>query len=130
LPPDLSLIVARVPRAIVVLGVIGAGAAALYGGLPYALAFLIGAAAAYLNFRFIERLVGVLVRTVVEKPVKHPKLWGLKVFIQLALFILGVFVILHFSGFNLDVALFGFLVCPAAVLLESIYYLLITYGHS
>jgi hypothetical protein len=51
-------------------------------------------------------------------------------FLQLALFVLGAFVIIRFSGFNIVVALYGFLVCPAAVMLEAIYYLLLTYGHS
>ena len=50
-------------------------------------------------------------------------------FIRFAFFVLGAFVILRFSGFNIVVALCGFLVCPAAVMLEILYELL-TYGHS
>jgi hypothetical protein len=62
-------------------------------------------------------------------PAKLPKAGGLRVFIQFALLLLGAFVILRFSGFNFVVALYGFLVCPAAVIVE-ICYELITYGHS
>jgi hypothetical protein len=127
---DLNKIVERVPRAIMVIGLAGAGLAGIYGGFAYFIAFLVGAVAAYFNFRLIERLVKTLVQMLAETHVKRPKLHGFKLFLQLALFVTGVFVILHFSGLNLTAALFGFLVCPAAVLLESIYYLLITYGHS
>jgi hypothetical protein len=126
---DLEQAIARVPLLIAVLGLIGAGVAWYYGGLPYATAFLIGAAAAYFNFRLIERFVERLLRTLAAEPRKPPKAAGLRLFLQLALFVAGCFVIIRFSGFNIVVALYGFLVCPAVVMLEAIYYLL-TYGHS
>ena len=47
----------------------------------------------------------------------------------LILVVLGAFVILKYSGFNLVAAFFGFLVCPAAAIAELVYELL-TYGHS
>jgi hypothetical protein len=50
-------------------------------------------------------------------------------FIQFAVVVLGAFVILKVSGFNLAAAFFGFLVCPAAAIAEIVYELL-TYGHS
>ena len=127
---DFVRIVARVPRLIAILGVAGGIATALYRGIGYGTAFLIGAVAAFVNFKLIERLVTGLLRRMLEKPVKRPRLQGAKVFIQLALFLVGLFVILRFSGFNLTAFLFGFLVCPAAVMIESVYFLLITYGHS
>ncbi|HEY3826453.1 MAG TPA: hypothetical protein VGL82_17935 [Bryobacteraceae bacterium] len=126
---DLNQIVERVPRVIVVLGLAGTIVATGYGGVAWSIAFLFGAAGAYFNFRLIERLVKTLVQTMIGKHLKRPKLHGFKLFLQLALFVTGVFVILRFYQFNLTAALLGFLVCPAAVLLESIYYLLITYGH-
>ncbi|HWF10998.1 MAG TPA: hypothetical protein VG297_21160 [Bryobacteraceae bacterium] len=126
---DLSQIVERVPRVIIVLALAGTIAAAGYGGLPWSIAFLVGAAGAYFNFRLIERLVKTLVQVMIGKNLKRPKLHGFRLFAQLALFFAGLFVILRFYQFNLTAALLGFLVCPAAVLLESIYYLLITYGH-
>jgi len=50
-------------------------------------------------------------------------------FAQFAIFAAIAFVILRFTGFNLMAALLGFLVCPAAALVEIVYELF-TYGHS
>jgi hypothetical protein len=127
---DLNQVVARVPRLIALLGLIGAGVAWRYAGLGHATAFFIGAVAAYFNFRLVERFVERLLRSLAARPEKPPKAAGLRLFLQLALFIAGAFVILRFSGFNILAALLGFLVCPAAVMLETIYYLLQNYGHS
>lgn len=127
---DLNQVIERVPRLILVLGLAGAGVAAMYRGPGYGIAFLVGVVAAYWNFRLIERLVKTLMQMLIETPVKRPRLHGFKLFLQLALFVAGLFVILRFSGFNVTAALYGFLVCPAAVLVQSIYYLLTIYGHS
>lgn len=127
---DLDQAIVRVPLLIAVLGLIGSGVSWHFGGLPDASAFLVGAVAAYLNFRLIERFVSRLLGALAAEPRKPPKAAGLRLFLQLALFVLVAFVILRFSGMNIVVALYGFLVCPAAVMLESLYYLLLTYGHS
>jgi hypothetical protein len=129
-PADLEQAIVRVPLLIAALGLIGSGVAWHYGGLPDASAFLVGAVAAYLNFRLIERFVSRLLRALSAAPLKPPKAAGFRLFLQLSLFVLAAFVILRFSGMNVVVALYGFLVCPAAVLLEAIYYLVLTYGHS
>jgi hypothetical protein len=128
--------IARIPGLIGVLSVIGTVVAGRMGGLTYTGAFFIGAGAAYFNFRLLERFVNrlgelaQLAETASKTgPAKPVKASGVLVFIQFALFVLGVFVILRLSGFNLVVALCGFLVCPAAVMLEILYEL-ITYGHS
>jgi hypothetical protein len=126
---DLDEAVARVPLLIALLGLAGSGVAWHFGGLPYASAFLAGAVAAYFNFRLIERFVKRLLRGLAASPEKPPKAAGFRLFLQLALFVAGAFVIIRFSGFNFVVALYGFFVCPAAVMLEAIFYLL-TYGHS
>src|SRR5438067_4126138 len=118
--------IARVPRIIVVLGVIGTGVAGQMGGLRFALAFLAGAAAGYFNFFLIERFVNRLGRLAAQEPAKPRKALGVRTFIRFAVFILGAFVILRLSGFNVAVALYGFLVCPAAVMVE-IFYELLTY---
>ncbi len=128
---DLNQAIVRGPLLIAVLGLIGAGAAWHFGGLPYAVSFLMGAAAAYFNFRLIERFVDRLLRALVSANLaKPPKAAGLRLFVQLSLFVLAAFVILRFSGMNVVVALYGFFVCPAAVTLEAIYYLILNYGHS
>jgi hypothetical protein len=128
--------IARIPNLIAVLGAIGTGVAGLVGGLPYASAFFVGAGAAYFNFRLVERVVTRLTQGVADiaettpaAPPKSAKLFGARMVIQFALFVLGTFVILRLSGFNIVVALCGFFVCPAAVILEMLYELL-TYGHS
>jgi hypothetical protein len=119
--------IARVPLVIAALGLAGSGMAWRIGGIGYASAFLLGAVGAYFNFRLIERFVSRLLRTVAAEPRKRRRFAGARLFLQLTLFGLGAFVIIRYSGFNVLVALCGFLVCPAAVMLEAFYQLLITY---
>ncbi len=121
--------IARVPKIIAVLGLLGTGVAAWLGGLAWALAFPVGAGAAYFNFRLIERAVDRLGRLSTAEPAKSRKASGVWMFIQFAVFVLAAFVILRISGFNVRVAMCGFLVCPGAVMIE-IGYELITYEHS
>ena len=127
---ELDRAIARIPRWIVVLGLLGTGLAGRMGGAPYAGAFLVGAVAAWLNFRLIERAVNRLGR-LASAPAAKPagKGTGAWMFIQFAVVVLGAFVILKVSGFNLAAAFLGFLVCPAAAIAELLYELLI-YGHS
>ena len=110
------------------LGVVGTGVGFWLGGLPYAGAFLAGAVAAQLNFWLIERFVNRLGETASPK---HPSAarTGFQMFIRFLFIALGALVILRFTGINVIAALCGFLVCPAAVILE-IFYELLTYGHS
>lgn len=126
---DLEKGLRRVPALIGVLGVIGACAAGRIGGWSYAGAFLLGAIGAWLNFRMIERMVSRLLGAIAAGEAAPPRMSALRQFIRFAIFILGASVILRLSGFNVFVALIGFLVCPAAVMLEMLYQLL-TYGHS
>lgn len=121
--------IARVPKIIAVLGLLGTGVAGWMGGLAWAVAFPIGAGAAYFNFRLIERAVDRLGRLAQAEPSKPRKASGVAMFIQFAVFVLAAFVILRISGFNVRVAMCGFLVCPAAVMIEICYELL-TYEHS
>jgi hypothetical protein len=121
--------IARVPTLIAVLGLAGGCIAWPLAGLPFAGAFLAGAAAAYGNFWLLERFVNRLGRLAAAEPSKPLKISGVRMFIQFALLVIGAFVILRLSGFNVVAALYGFLVCPAAVMIEIVYEL-ITYGHS
>jgi hypothetical protein len=121
--------IARVPPLIAILGLIGSGVVWSARGLAFGGAFLAGAIAAYGNFWLLERFVNRLGRLAAAEPAGVPKVSGIRLFIQFALFVLGAFVILRLSGFNVVVALCGFLVCPAAVMLEILYELF-TYGHS
>lgn len=112
-----------------VLGVIGTGLAARYAGLSGAAGFLLGSVAAWLNLRMIERGVNRIVRLTAAEPGTASTGSGVRLFIQFAIFATLTFVILKFIGFNLMAALLGFLVCPAAAVIEIVYELF-TYGHS
>jgi len=126
---DLEKGLKRVPALILALGVIGAGVAWRIGGWSYAGAFLLGAIGAWLNFRLIEHFVGKLLGAIAAGNAAPPRSPALRQFIRFALFVIGASVILRLSGFNVFVALLGFLVCPAAVMLEMLFQIL-TYGHS
>ncbi len=127
---ELDRAIARIPRWMAALSMVGTALAGRIGGAAYAGAFLVGAAAAWLNFRLIERAVNRLGR-LASAPAAKPagKGTGVWMFIQFAAVVLGAFVILYYSGFSLAAAVFGFLVCPAAAIAELVYELL-TYGHS
>jgi hypothetical protein len=125
-PEEFECAIARLPRWLLGLAVAGTGAAGYYGGLPAAGGFLLGALAAYFNFRLIERAVNRITRLDARKPRRGTGLWML---IQFTGLVLGAFVIIKYSGFNMTAAFFGFLVCPAAAVLEMVYELLI-YDHS
>lgn len=126
---DLDKGLKRVPAVIAALGLIGAGVAGRIGGWSYAGAFLLGAIGAWLNFRMIERFVARLLGALAAAEAAPPRAPALRQFIRFALFVAGASVILRLSGFNVFVALLGFLVCPVAVMLEMLFQLL-TYGHS
>jgi len=111
------------------LGVIGTALAGRSAGLSGAAGFLIGAAAAWLNLRLVERAVDRIVRLSAAEPGKVRAGSGVRIFVQFAVFGVIAFVILRFTGFNLMAALLGFLVCPAAAVLEIVYEI-ISYGHS
>jgi hypothetical protein len=126
---DYERALARLPNWMALLGVVGAAFAARYAGLSGAVGFLLGACAAWLNLRLIERGVNRIVRLVAAEPGTVHSGSGVRIFVQFVVFATLAFVILKFTGFNLMAALLGFLVCPAAAILEIVYELF-TYGHS
>jgi hypothetical protein len=111
------------------LGVVGTAVAGRYHGISAAAGFLLGAMAAWLNLRLIERAVNRIVRLTAAEPGKVRAGGGVRIFAQFAVIAALAFVILRFTGFNLMAALLGFLVCPAAAVLEIVYELF-AYGHS
>ena len=126
---DYERALARLPKWMLLLAVIGAAVAAQKAGVRGTSGFLLGACAAWLNLRLLERGVDQIIRMSGAEPGKVTSGSGIRMFIQFAVFAGLAFVILKFTGFNLMAALIGFLVCPAAVLVEIVYELF-TYGKS
>ncbi|HVW83367.1 MAG TPA: hypothetical protein VHB50_01755 [Bryobacteraceae bacterium] len=126
--------IARLPRWILLLGAIGTVVSLSFLGVAAAGGFLTGAIAAYANLRLIERVVNGVARAagriVAEPDADRPGTGtGVWVLIQLTGLVAVAFVIIKYSGFNLAAAFCGFLVCPAAAVLEIVYEL-VTYDHS
>jgi len=126
---DFESAIARVPRWMLGLSAAGTVGTMAFGGINIAGGFMLGSLAAYLNFKVIERAVNGLARRSGSGEKNSGSGTGTWVFIQFTGLLLGAFVILKSSGFNLAAAFWGFLVCPAGVVLEIIYEL-ITYDHS
>jgi hypothetical protein len=104
---------------IAVLSFSGASSAAVYGGWPWAAGFVLGAAASYLNFRWLTQLVNALGQAAQSKPPKK----RVAVLLGLRYLLLGAagYVILNFSALSLAAALFGLFVPVAAVILEILF---------
>jgi hypothetical protein len=126
---DFDRAIARIPRWILGLACLGTAVALAWKGLTPASSFLGGSVAAWLNFKMIERFVNRVARLAANAGPGRAAGSGKWVFIRFAFLLLGVSVILRFSGFSVAAGFLGFLVCPAAVILEIVYELF-TYGHS
>lgn len=118
---DYERALGRLPKWMFGLSIIGAILGFRYAGLAGAAGFLLGAVAAWFNLLLVEKGVNRLVRLVASEPAKGRTSSGVRMYIQFAVFAALAFVILRFSGFNLKAALLGFLVCPAAVVVEIAY---------
>jgi hypothetical protein len=121
--------IARLPLWILSLAAVGTAVAGMWCGIRCAGGFLAGAVAAYFNFRMIERAANRIARLAKEGSAGTGGRTGAALLIQFGIFVLAVFVILRFSGFNMAAAFCGFFVCPAAAILEIVYELS-RYGHS
>jgi hypothetical protein len=126
---DYERALSRLPNWMILLAVVGTAIAARRSGLSGAAGFLLGAVAAWLNLRLIERGVNRIVRLTAAEPGIVRGGSGVRIFLQFAIFATLAFVILRFTGFNLMAAMLGFMVCPGAAVIEIVYEL-ITYGHS
>ena len=128
LAPDqayLEAAVARLTRWLIGLAIVGTIIALVWRGPRIAGGFLLGALAAWVNLRLLERAVDRIGQLAASGNTKvRPRERGVLVLFQLAALLAGAFVILRLSGFTIVSALCGFLVCPAAVLVEIVYELL------
>ena len=113
--------VARVPRWILLLAVLGTvGGLLVYGGSA-AGGYLTGTLAAWVNFRLIERAVNRITDPAQANAAKAGNSTGLWIFIQFSGLILLALVILIVSGFSKPAAFLGLLAAPAAVILEVVF---------
>ena len=104
---------ARVGRLIVIWGTAGVVAAAVWRGWRSGAGFAVGAAAGWLSFRWLERVVEHLGE-------KRPARKRVAVLAGLRYLLLGggAYAILHFSSLSLPAALAGLFVPAAAVISE------------
>src|SRR5690348_8995524 len=112
----------RIQFLIVFLSGAGTLVTAVYGGWRWAFGFVLGAAAGYLNFRWLKRLVDSLGEAARGKPPRA----RVAVFLGLRYLLLaaGGYVILNFSTLSLAAALIGLFVPAAAVVLEILFELI------
>ena len=118
---DFARAIARLPRWILLLAVAGTGFALVRYGLKVAGGFLLGSLAAWVNLWLVERAARRVTTPDSEAPAKAGGAAGRKLFFQFTALVIGAFVIIYVSGFSEAGAFCGFLVCPAAVMLEIIY---------
>ncbi|PYT31499.1 MAG: hypothetical protein DMG58_12150 [Acidobacteria bacterium] len=104
----------RIKFLIVFLSGAGALVTAVYGGWRWALGYVLGAAAGYLNFRWLKKLVDSLGEAAGGKPPRA----------RMAVFRAGGYVILNFSALSMAAAAVGLFVPVAAVILEILFELI------
>jgi hypothetical protein len=97
----------------------GAIAAGIYGGWRWTVGFLLGAAASWINFRWIRQLVNSLG----DVPAAARPRKRVAVILGLRYLLLGVaaYAILNFTALSLAAAFFGLFVPVAAVILEILF---------
>jgi len=111
----------RITRGTLALGIGGCFFCLFWRGWRWALAYLLGAAASYLNFRWLKRIVDELSGALSARPSpKYAVLIGLRYLLLGA----GGYVIVNFTSLSLPAALIGLFVPVAAVILEIIFELI------
>ena len=112
----------RIKFLIVFLSAAGTLVTAVYGGWRGAVGYILGAAAGYLNFRWLKKLVDSLDEVAGGKPPRA----RVAVFLGLRYLLLGAggYVILNFSALSIAAAAVGLFVPVAAVILEILFELI------
>lgn len=108
----------RITRATFALAAGGCIFCLVWRGWKWGLAYLLGAAASHLNFRWLKRLVeGLGPAPRVRLSPKFAIIMGLRYLVLAA----GAYVIVNFTSLSLPAALAGLLVPVAAVILEIVF---------
>ena len=110
---------ARIQFLILFLSGAGVIAAAICSGWRWAAGYVLGAAASYLNFRWLKQITNALGAAATGKPpsTRVGVIFGLR-YLLLGL---GAYAILNFTTLSLAAALAGLFVPVAAVVLEILY---------
>src|ERR1700722_21010979 len=108
----------RITRGTVVLAAAGGFVCLIWRGWRWALAFLLGAAASYLNFRWLKRVVDALGGALAARP--SPK-FAILIGLRYLLLGAGAYAIVNFTSLSLPAALIGLFVLAAAVLPEIVF---------
>ena len=111
----------RLERAAVGLALAGCAACLILRGWRWAVAFLLGAAASYLNFHWLKKVVDALGAKLTARP--SPK-FAILIGLRYVLLGAGAYVIVNFTSLSLPAALIGLFVPVAAVILEIVYELI------
>jgi ATP synthase I chain len=121
----LNRAVTRMVRFMTVMTIAGVLVLLVWQGWRWGLGFALGAAASWLNFRWLKKLVDSLGRAAAGKNLKNRTaiLLGLRYVLLAA----AGYAILRFSEISLTAALVGLFVSAAAVIIEILYQL-IAYG--
>jgi hypothetical protein len=112
----------RIQRGTIALAGAGCLVCLVWRGWKWAVAYLLGAAASYLNFRWLKRVVDALGGALTARP--SPK-FAILIGLRYALLGAGGYVIVNFTSLSLPAALTGLFVPVAAVIGEIIFELLI-----
>ena len=113
----------HITHASIALAAAGSVFCLVWRGWRFALPYLLGAAAAYLNFRWLKRVVDALAGALQSRPSpRFAIIIGLRYLVLGA----GAYVIVNFTRLSLPAALVGLFVPVAAVIGEMIFEL-ITY---
>jgi len=111
----------RITRGMAALAAAGCLLCLVLRGWRWAAAYLLGAAAAGLNFRWLKRVVDALGGTARRRPgAKFAILMGLRYMLLAA----GAYAIVNFTSLSLPAALIGLFVPVAAVILEIVFELI------
>jgi len=113
---------ARIDILLAFLTIAGLIAASVRGGWKWAVGFLLGAAASWMNFRWLKQMVNSLGQAAAGKPPKA----RVAVFLGLRYLLLAAagYVILNYSKLSLAAGLIGLFVPAAAVILEILFELI------
>ena len=111
----------RIARGTVALAAAGCLVCLILRGWRWALAYLLGAAASYLNFRWLKRVVDALGGALAARP--SPK-FAILIGLRYLLLGAGAYAIVNFTSLSLPAALIGLFVPAAAVMQEIIFELI------